>query len=75
MPISAPSSTLAQLAVPRGTMERIAREHLGVTTLETRSRDQLDFHDVAVWQVRAALLAAFEAGRRCAAAGDTPASS
>lgn len=44
----------------------IAREHLGIATLETRRADNQDFHDVAVWQVEAALNAAFNAGRSTA---------
>jgi hypothetical protein len=35
-----------------------------VETLETRNADGLDFHDVAVWEIRAALQAAYDAGRR-----------
>ena len=42
----------------------IAQKHLGVETLETRKSDGLDFHDVAVWSLKAALDAAFEAGRK-----------
>ena len=34
-----------------------------IKTLETRNSDRLDFHDVAVWAIRAALEAAYEAGR------------
>lgn len=41
----------------------IAREHLDIQTLETRNSDRLDFHDVAVWSVQKALLAAVELGR------------
>jgi hypothetical protein len=33
-------------------------------TLETRNSDSLDFHDIAVWSLRRALLAAYEAGRQ-----------
>ena len=44
-------------------IERIARQHLRFTTLEARNIDSLDFREVAVWQVREALLAAYEAGR------------
>lgn len=44
-------------------LARIAREHLLIETLKTRNRDSLDFHDVSVHGVRAALLAAYEAGR------------
>lgn len=36
---------------------------LGIETLETRNSDSLDFHDLAVWTVRAALDAAYAAGQ------------
>ena len=42
----------------------IARRQFRIETLETRNWDLLDFHDVAVWAIRAALEEAFEAGRR-----------
>ena len=41
----------------------IAERHLGIKTLETRKSDGLDFHDVAVWSVKAALEEAFAAGQ------------
>jgi len=44
-------------------LERIAREKLRVPTLRTQRSDSLDFHEVAVWELRAALEAAFEAGK------------
>lgn len=40
----------------------IARVHLRIDTLETRMSDGLDFHDCAVWSIRAALEAAYLAG-------------
>ncbi|MDH2240296.1 hypothetical protein N5K27_28800 [Pigmentiphaga sp. GD03639] len=40
----------------------IARVHLDIETLEARKRDRLDFHNLAVWSVRAALEAAYLAG-------------
>ena len=40
----------------------IAQKYLGIETLETRRSDSLDFHDVAVWCLREALEAAFNAG-------------
>ena len=41
----------------------IAKKNLpGVETLETRNSDDLDFHDVAVWAIKAALEDAFIAG-------------
>lgn len=43
-------------------IEDIAKQHLGLSTLETRRSDSLDFHDLAVWQLRAALEAAYRAG-------------
>ena len=42
----------------------IAQRRFFLETLETRNRDRLDFHDVAVWAIRDALEEAFEAGRR-----------
>lgn len=42
----------------------IAQRQFRIETLETRNWDRLDFHDVAVWAIRAALEEAFEAGRR-----------
>jgi hypothetical protein len=42
----------------------IAQRHLNIETLETRKSDGLDFHDVAVWSIKDALEAAFEAGRK-----------
>jgi hypothetical protein len=46
----------------------IAQRRFFIETLETRNRDRLDFHDVAVWAIHAALEDAFEAGRRAGAA-------
>jgi hypothetical protein len=43
-------------------LEEIAREKLGVETLETRNSDRLDFVEVSVWQLKAALEAAYLAG-------------
>jgi hypothetical protein len=50
-------------------LEQIARQHLGLTTLTTRNADSLDFHDLAVWSIEAALKAAFEAGQQAAGHG------
>jgi hypothetical protein len=41
---------------------QIARQHLGIATLEERKRDSLDFHDMSVRSVTAALHAAYDAG-------------
>lgn len=43
-------------------LTQIAQDKLGIETLETRKSDSLDFHDVAVWCLREALEAAFNAG-------------
>ena len=40
----------------------IAKEFLFIETLETRNLDRLDFHDVSVWGVKAALEAAYNLG-------------
>jgi hypothetical protein len=41
---------------------KIAKEQLDLDTLETRKSDSLDFSEHAVWQLRAALEAAYNAG-------------
>ena len=46
------------------TLNHIAQTILGLETLDTRNSDRLDFHDVAVWNIKAALQAAFEAGQQ-----------
>jgi hypothetical protein len=46
--------------------QAIAQKHLFIETLETRRSDSLDFHEVSVWGVEAALKEAFEAGKRAA---------
>ena len=53
-------------AAPEALILEIATRHFFVETLETRNRracTRLDFHDVAVWAMRAALSEAHEAGR------------
>ena len=46
-----------------GTLQEIASRILDIETLETRRSDDLDLHEVAVWSVKQALEAAYEAGR------------
>ena len=41
----------------------LARRYFGAETLETQNTGD-DFHEVAVWSIKSALQAAFEAGRR-----------
>jgi len=48
-------------------LQQIALDQLFIETLETRSSDSLDFHDVSVWAIKTALQAAFEAGRNASA--------
>ena len=45
-------------------MQQIALDHLFIETLETRHSDRMDFHEVSVWGVKSALMAAYEAGRQ-----------
>lgn len=51
------------------TIEAIAAKHLRVATLASQQRDSLDFHDLAVWTIEAALNAAYEAGKQHACGG------
>jgi hypothetical protein len=46
------------------TLAEVAARHLHLETLETRNSDSLDFHDMAVWSIKAALEAARKAGRQ-----------
>ena len=62
--------TASEAHSKRIVIERIAREHLRIDTLETRRSDRLDFRDVAVWSVKSALEAAFDAGRAAAGPHD-----
>ena len=48
---------------PEALIFEIAAKHFFIETLETRSSDSLDFHDVAIWAIRNALEAAFAAGQ------------
>lgn len=49
-------------------LAEIARDHLHIETLEIQGSDSADFHDLSVSRIRAALDAAYEAGRAAAAA-------
>lgn len=46
------------------TLDHIAQTILGLETLDTRNSDRLDFHDLAVWSIKAALQAAIDAGQQ-----------
>ena len=54
--------TTNAINAPSCLLEQIAREHLFVQTLQTQNSDRLDFHDVSVWGIEAALQAAYQAG-------------
>jgi hypothetical protein len=69
---NSPKSAPSPEAVRDALLLEIAERHLFLDTLETRMSDSLDFHDHAVWAVRSALEAAFEAGRRAATATQSP---
>jgi hypothetical protein len=47
-----------------GLLEKIARKHLDIDTLTERKSDDLDFHEISVWNLKKALQAAFEAGQQ-----------
>lgn len=47
---------------PNALLTRIAQTKLCIETLETQGSDRLDFHDVAVGNLREALEAAYNAG-------------
>jgi hypothetical protein len=57
-----PTDSVLAPSLPEEQLSSIAREHLDIPTLDTKGSDSLDFHDLAVWQIRSALQAAFDAG-------------
>jgi len=44
-------------------LEEIAKDFLSIDTLRTQNSDSLDFHEVSVWSLKAALEAAYNLGR------------
>jgi len=50
-------------------IEAVARNVLAIETLAERKRDALDFHEVSVWGLKDALLAAYELGLAAAKKG------
>ena len=53
-------------------VREIAKRELSIPTLDERRSDELDFHDVSVWSAKAALIAAYEAGREAEQKRRTP---
>ena len=47
---------------PDALLALIARDYLGIKTLDMRNSDSLDFHSIAVWNLKTALEAAWKAG-------------
>jgi hypothetical protein len=60
---TAPAKALSETLL----LEIAAKHFHTIETLETQSSDRLDFHDVAVWAIRAALEAAYSEGYAAAA--------
>jgi len=61
-PSSLAQETAVETAVLLKTIQRIAKDELGIGTLDARHSDALDFHNLAVWQIQKALTAAYAAG-------------
>jgi hypothetical protein len=55
-------TTKTNQTAPADLLAGIAHKHLFIETLEERKSDSLDFHEVSVWGVQAALEAAYAAG-------------
>jgi hypothetical protein len=45
-------------------LEKIAAKFFYTETLETRNSDSLDFHEVAVWNIKSALEEAYKLGQK-----------
>ena len=59
-------ATKPKPAAPEALILDIATRHFFVETLDTRNSDRLDFHDVAVWAMRAAQTEAYATGAAAA---------
>jgi hypothetical protein len=55
-----------QTPIAEQTTARIAAQYLLIDCLDTRNNDRLDFHELPIWAIRAALMAAYAAGRASA---------
>jgi len=55
-------TTKTNQTAPADLLAGIAEKYLFIETLEERKSDSLDFHEVSVWGVKAALEAAYAAG-------------
>jgi len=66
LPKAEPARTVVRVeeSAPADLLLKIAKKHFDIDTLETRKSDRDDFHDVAVWSIKAALEAAYEAGMK-----------
>jgi len=45
-------------------LNEIAQRIMGMSTLEGRNNDHLDFYDLSVWSVKQALIEAYRAGSK-----------
>jgi hypothetical protein len=52
------------------TIEEIARKELLIESLDVQGLDDLDFHECSVIGIKAALTAAYEAGKKAKRTGD-----
>ena len=60
------TTTGSETETRRTAIEGIARKYLEIETLQTRCSDEADFHELAVWVIEAALIAAYNAGHEAA---------
>ena len=51
-----------EASAPADLLLKIAQKHFDVETLATRKSDRMDFKEVAVWSIEAALQDAYAAG-------------
>ncbi len=49
--------------IPEEIAADIAKNFLGIDPLQTRNLDSLDFYELSVWNIKAALEAAYKAGK------------
>jgi hypothetical protein len=63
--VTGPTKTEANIMQTRDqALTEIATKILCTETLDTRNSDRLDFHELSVWGIKAALEAAYAAGQK-----------
>lgn len=57
-----PHMSIKTLITPEQITKIVQNNFYGIETIKTRNSDSLDFHDVAIWSIRSAIVEAYNTG-------------